>query len=477
MKKLLTVFLLLVALTALWACKDKDGAEPSIYALINGDIEGGSLSVELNSLELKDFEYQSDGQTVKAKGYALNEVLNQADIISGQNLLMITATDGVSAVIDESTAHLCYIMADGQKLNIKAPEHPAVVGIKDVKEFTVIAQEDIDIGIKIIENNSMESISYGNAKLWFFEPSGGQSVKFGNTANKYLPQKGDVGLDAIIDYQNNIVYGHNFDIVKTSQSGKLSWENGKISFEADGKSIPSIMGIAANVDTIIYDAYEIMRSELDKGNKVMFILPDGLSYGQVAHFQQHLNLLGGNYIKAASVNPAISNVALASIITGRSPFETGITERGVKKPNYDDIFDYALSKGLSARYIEGNSTLVATNIEPKLNLPDTNGFTDKNVYESAMAALGDNPDLLFVHFHGIDDVNHDFSPLSSQALDKILKIEEYIEDLMENFDGAVIIAPDHGSVGYADKDGSFKGKHGVFQPDDMFVPFYTFLKD
>ena len=52
MKKLLTVFLLLVALTALWACKDKDGAEPSIYALINGDIEG-SLSVELNSLELK----------------------------------------------------------------------------------------------------------------------------------------------------------------------------------------------------------------------------------------------------------------------------------------------------------------------------------------------------------------------------------------------------------------------------------------
>ena len=172
MKKLLTVFLLLVALTALWACKDKDGAEPSIYALINGDIEGGSLSVELNSLELKDFEYQSDGQTVKAKGYALNEVLNQADIISGQNLLMITATDGVSAVIDESTAHLCYIMADGQKLNIKAPEHPAVVGIKDVKEFTVIAQEDIDIGIKIIENNSMESISYGNAKLWFLSLRG-----------------------------------------------------------------------------------------------------------------------------------------------------------------------------------------------------------------------------------------------------------------------------------------------------------------
>ena len=75
------------------------------------------------------------------------------------------------------------------KIKHKAPEHPAVVGIKDVKEFTVIAQEDIDIGIKIIENNSMESISYGNAKLWFFD-FGGQSVKFGNTANKYLPKRG-----------------------------------------------------------------------------------------------------------------------------------------------------------------------------------------------------------------------------------------------------------------------------------------------
>ena len=115
----------------------------------------------------------------------------------------------------------------------------------------------------------------------------------------------------------------------------------------------------------------------------------------------------------ASVHPAISNVALASMLTGVSPYENGIVKREVKPPKVGDIFEYALSQGKKVKYIEGNSTLITTSIQPILNAPDIDGFTDANVFNSARTALEDELDLIFIHFHGIDDINHEYSPIST----------------------------------------------------------------
>lgn len=80
---------------------------------------------------------------------------------------------------------------------------------------------------------------------------------------------------------------------------------------------------------------------------------------------------------------------------------------------------------------------------------------------------------MFVHFHGIDDANHDYSPYSTESKEKILEVEQYISELIKDYDGNVIIISDHGSVTIEDN-GTKTGKHGVFRVEDMFVPFFFF---
>ena len=80
--------------------------------------------------------------------------------------------------------------------------------------------------------------------------------------------------------------------------------------------------------------------------------------------------------------------------------------------------------------------------------------------------------MIFAHFHGIDDVNHEFSPLSDRSKQKIIEIEGYIANLIADFDGVVIIVPDHGAVTMTNGEKT-EGKHGVFAPQDMFVPYYV----
>lgn len=51
------------------------------------------------------------------------------------------------------------------------------------------------------------------------------------------------------------------------------------------------------VDTVIFDAFDMMKILLDKNEMVMFILPDGLSYEQVEYYKDNLTILSGNYKK------------------------------------------------------------------------------------------------------------------------------------------------------------------------------------
>ena len=108
-----------------------------------------------------------------------------------------------------------------------------------------------------------------------------------------------------------------------------------------------------------------------------------------------------------------------------------------------------------------------------LHYPPEGKCTDMSVYAAAAAARVANPDLLFVHFHGIDDINHGHTPESEEALAKILETEAYIQALMTGFSGRVIVVSDHGQITVTEQ-GIPRGNHGYFAPGDMFVPYYVF---
>jgi len=111
-------------------------------------------------------------------------------------------------------------------------------------------------------------------------------------------------------------------------------------------------------------------------------------------------------------------------------------------------------------YVEGNHTLIQTSLMPVVSL------SDADVLENARQALQAQPDLLFVHFHEIDDTAHQYGPYAEQTLLKIKEIDSYVRTLCEGFDGRAIVTSDHGR--HATEDG---GNHGQFLSEDMIVPY------
>jgi len=105
--------------------------------------------------------------------------------------------------------------------------------------------------------------------------------------------------------------------------------------------------------------------------------------------------------------------------------------------------------------------MIQTSLAPALSLDDA------EVYANARKALEDGADLLFAHFHEIDDISHQYGPAARQTMKKIREVDGYVHSLAEGFGGRVIIAADHGQHGTEDGYGS----HGEFLREDMVVPY------
>lgn len=468
-KKVALIILIILISLMMFACKKEEQDTP-LNILVSGDIEGFRSEINLKELAKQDF----DNGDEKLSGYRLDNIIEKENVLVDSNWVLLTASD-MSARIEMSSSNLVYIVEEDNKLNVKAPAHPRLVGIKDLIEITIIEKEASGTGLTLIseEKEDAELISYGNLKLNFFEESA-ENYKVGIVAYKYLP-KSEYKLSTLTSSNKNLLFLNNQDIIKAGDA-KLLWSDGYFACEVGNTIYRDIKGVVSGTETAVMDGFFHMKEALDSNKKVMFILPDGLSLQQVKYSDNDLSFFNKNYITASSVHPAISNVSLASMVTGKSPFEHGILERGVKRPLYPDIFEYATNLGKKVSYIEGNGNLILTSVNPTYSMPDANNYTDVSVFNNALTALEENPDLIFVHFHGIDDVNHLYSPISDEAKEKIVETEGYIMQLIENFDGTVIIVPDHGAITYYDGDMP-KGKHGLFQKNDMLIPYYLFKED
>lgn len=202
--------------------------------------------------------------------------------------------------------------------------------------------------------------------------------------------------------------------------------------------------------------------------RVLVILLDGLSYYDLEELKPTF-LSGKTMRPARTVMPSISPVALASIVTGKFPNETGITSRDTRELQVDDIFGAALKLGKSSIMVEGSRKLINTSIDQLLN-PDINGdgSTDDEVFACAKAQLDAGVDLVFAHFHGYDDLAHTYGPLSPETSAKMLELDAYVEALCAGFSGMVLVIADHGQHATT---GDKLGDHGEFRLLDMTIPW------
>jgi hypothetical protein len=218
----------------------------------------------------------------------------------------------------------------------------------------------------------------------------------------------------------------------------------------------------------------------EPADKVLLLFLDGFGY---LRYQEALEaglipVLGqlDPPLVGLTTYPPITTVSSASLLTGTEPPRHGVELRGIRTSEIETLFDVAKRAGLRVVAVEGEA--LAFNLRSaELELSgdrDGNGGTDDNVLANTLAVLERGmPDLLFVHFHGIDDQGHEVGPGAAPEEDKIREVDAAVGEILGELPPRtlVIIFADHG-MHLVNEDGRL-GNHGHLIPRDMLIPIWV----
>ncbi|WP_326906673.1 alkaline phosphatase family protein [Sedimentibacter sp. MB31-C6] len=288
----------------------------------------------------------------------------------------------------------------------------------------------------------------------------------------FVPE-GRVSIKEIID----VDFFHAIVISKTGEVNLISSDfyinkNKSVFVTYENRNIKNIEGIyLTDKYNSITNAYFETKEYLKSDKKVMTVLLDGFSFNQFKILNEKNDIpFLSKYFKypALSVYTPVTNAGYAAIITGQTPNINGVHDRSVREMNVDSIFEYANSNNKNSLLLEGDIKILDTEIEPELHIDiNKDKDTDDEMYKSALNAVNENYDLIFVHFHGIDDRGHSYGPYSEETMEYIKIIDQYLLNLSKVWDGAIIIVPDHGM-----HETSEGGGHGICVQSDMVVPYF-----
>jgi predicted AlkP superfamily pyrophosphatase or phosphodiesterase len=220
--------------------------------------------------------------------------------------------------------------------------------------------------------------------------------------------------------------------------------------------------------------------EVPRTQHVLVVFLDGFGYVRYGEALEaglipHLSGLGQPLL-GLTVYPPITCVATASLLTGALPGEHEAVQRGIRQTEEETIFDVAAAAGLRVVAVEGDSlSFNLRGAEMQLSGDrDGNGTTDDNVLANAMAVLDEGmPDLMFVHFHGIDDAGHTYGPGAVEEQARVRAEDEAVGQILQELppDTVVIIFADHG-MHDVEEEGRL-GNHGHLIERDIFIPIWV----
>ncbi len=217
--------------------------------------------------------------------------------------------------------------------------------------------------------------------------------------------------------------------------------------------------------------------EVGSASRVVLVFLDGFGY------LRYTEALGeglipnigrlGEPVVALTTYPPITSVSTASLLTGAPPGAHGVAESGVRKTEAQTLFDVAAAAGRRAVAVEGQSlSFELRGAETKLSADlDGNGGTDDNVLANALSVLrAGMPDILLVHFHGVDDAGHSYGPGSPEEKAAISEVDAAVGRLLDVVppDTLVIVFADHG-MHQVQQEGRL-GNHGRLLEQDMLIP-------
>jgi hypothetical protein len=176
-----------------------------------------------------------------------------------------------------------------------------------------------------------------------------------------------------------------------------------------------------------------------------------------------------------TVYPPVTVVASAVMLTGAPPAVNGVEQRGTRMTEAETFMDVVSAAGLQVAAVEGNA--LAFNLRnADLQLSgdrDGDGHTDDNVLANALAVIqAGMPDMLWVHFHGIDDAGHTYGPNAPEECARVVAVDAAVGEILAALppDTLVMILADHGQ--HLVQEDSQLGNHGHLIARDMFIPVW-----
>ncbi len=189
----------------------------------------------------------------------------------------------------------------------------------------------------------------------------------------------------------------------------------------------------------------------------------------LASIQEHIQ-------QGLTVYPPATVAASAALLTGASPHVNGVYGHGFRSTELTTLFDLAVQEGKTVTAIEGASLpFNLRNAEITISGDrDGDGYSDDNVMTNSLDIIQtEMPDLLYIHFHEIDDMGHSYGPESKEYQEAAVRVDEYLSQIYEALPSGtlLIIFADHGM--HAEENG---GNHGNLITSDLIIPIILLEK-
>jgi len=235
----------------------------------------------------------------------------------------------------------------------------------------------------------------------------------------------------------------------------------------DLPGLPDAVGSARISNTGVYD-------------HAVMILLDGVQYkklqslvnaGEMPFFERFDTIEQG-----ITVFPPVTTSSTAAFLTGAPPQANGVFGYGYRSTELTTIFDVAVEAGKTVKAVEGYGLAFnLRNADVTLSGDlDNNGYTNDNVFENSMEVIQtEMPDLLYIHFHDVDDMGHEFGPNSEEYETALIQVGGYLAEIYDALpqNTFIVIFADHGM--HTTDEG---GNHGTLMSLDMIIPILFFSK-
>ncbi|OBR90764.1 hypothetical protein CLRAG_34120 [Clostridium ragsdalei P11] len=429
---------------------------------IIGDVPNSITFHSLKDIgKLEEIKFQG----TKYKVTKLANILNKLKPLDKTFQLYLEGSDGFTSIIKSEQIEDCFISFTSKNgWEVICTKHPVNANAKSIQNIVVVSEGNSDKYDFNIINCNRRLVKTTPGKL------------YAGTITEYPYFEGEASLkDGGKTYESKVYTRRKVfklgDLTGVNVSGKilLLGEKGEWSqvdnqgyFQLKGSNIDYIQPDTREVinrvkgvvvdppSATIMDTYYDTMHYLEDGKKVLVIILDGFNYKQYEYAIKngYAPFLAKNNkaVQSIGVYPIKSNVWFASMITGQAPCDNGIISSNNKELKLPSIFTEASKLKKKALFIDSGKELIKTGAKQIL-VADKNksGSADDELDNVVLTTGIDNGyDLLCIKFHNINDVTNHYGQLSSQAMQSVTVVDNYIAEIEKKWPGKVIITGSQG---------------------------------